>query len=108
MYIKPEVKILDSLNEGVYAASGSVENLECDSIFMKGQYQAPNYQGWKTYKEQFGCLGCPAFTENGCGLTSHYEDAEKAKSYDIDKGKRKPSWETKGYFPNDIVLDWDV
>ena len=53
-------------------------------------------------------LGCPANTASGCGLLSHYVDSGYAGSYDVDNGNRKPSWEKKGYGPDDAVTDWNM
>lgn len=117
-YQKPIALVNDELAEGVYAASGSAggnntsddNGLKCDSIYMKGKWQAPDYSDWggktRGYKQQFACLGCPANTDNGCGLQTHYVDSGNASSYDVDNGNRKPSWEKKGYGPNDPVTDW--
>lgn len=119
-YVRPMVVFHSEQMESVYLASGgssatdsstSQENsLKCDSIHMKGVWQAPDYSDWngvsRGYRQQFGCLGCPAYTWNGCGLLLHYEESGKADSYNTDNGKRKPSWEKKGYGPNDTVSDW--
>ena len=79
---------------------------------MNGVWQAPVYSDWngttRGYKQQFGCLGCPANTASGCGLLSHYVDSGYAGSYDVDNGNRKPSWEKKGYGPDDAVTDWNM
>lgn len=110
-YEKPMVFVNDSLGEGVYAASGDKLVKECDSIYMLGVWQGQDTTSWgagvRGYKQQFGCLGCPANTYNGCGLQNHYEESNKAESYDQDKGNRKPSWEAKGYGPDDTVTDWN-
>ena len=37
---------------------------------------------------------------------THYVDSGYAGSYDTDNGNRKPSWEKKGYGPDDTVTDW--
>lgn len=117
-YERPVVLVNEEMAEGVYAASGSVSGGTstgagpgCDSIYMLGVWQDQNHDAWapgetKGYKEQFGCLGCPANTASGCGLLTHYVDADYAASYDVDNGNRKPSWESKGYGPNDPVTDW--
>ena len=107
-YEKPVIESIGT-NEGVYMSSGSSL---CDSIYMKGIYQAPDYSNWsegetRGYKKQFGCHGCPAFTGTACGLTTHYIESGKADSYDVDAGNRKPIWEQKDYQPNEIVTDWD-
>ena len=99
----------EELAEGVYLASGGIK---CDSVYMNGVWQAPDYSDWngttRGYKQQFGCLGCPANTASGCGLLSHYVDSGYAGSYDVDNGNRKPSWEKKGYGPDDAVTDWNM
>lgn len=112
-YEKPVVLANEDVAEGVYAASGSVASgggPKCDSIYMKGVWQAPDYSDWagetRGYKQQFACLGCPANTGNGCGLQTHYIESGQAASYDVDDGNRKPSWEKKGYGPEDPVTDW--
>lgn len=118
-YEKPSVTSCGTVYEGVYAASGdaasdssdSADGLKCDSIYMKGVWQAPDYSNWaagetRGYKQQFGCLGCPANTDNGCGLLTHYVESGNAASYEVDNGNRKPSWEKKGYGPDDGVTDW--
>ncbi|MDD7403456.1 MAG: hypothetical protein SO170_05085 [Butyribacter sp.] len=115
-YEKPVVMTSDEIAEGVYLASGDVAasgQPGCDSKYMNGVWQDQNKQNWapgetKGYKEQFGCLGCPANTASGCGLLTHYIDSGKAQSYDVDNGNRMPSWERKGYKPNDPVSDWNM
>lgn len=116
-YQKPIVLVNEELAEGVYTASGSVNNTtsddngpKCDSKYMKGTWQAPDYSDWagstRGYKQQFACLGCPANTAGGCGLQTHYVESGNASSYDVDDGNRMPSWEKKGYGPDDPVTDW--
>lgn len=112
-YERPVVLANEELAEGVYAASGTSENnLKCDSVYMNGVWQAPDYSDWggstRGYKQQFACLGCPANTANGCGLQTHYIESGEAASYDVDNGNRKPSWEKKGYGPDDPVTDWNM
>lgn len=112
LYQKPTLTLDASLCESIYAASGSITDNgpKCDSIYMKGVWQAPDSSPWTSgtrgYKQQFACLGCPANTDNGCGLLTHYEDSGHANSYNTDNGNRKPSWEKKGYGPDDTVTDW--
>lgn len=118
MYEKPIVFPVEEIAEGIYMASGQANagdgtgELKCDSIYMKGVWQAPDYSDWaggtRGYKQQFACLGCPANTANGCGLLTHYEDSGHASSYEVDNGNRKPSWEKKGYGPEDPVTDWNM
>lgn len=99
-YMKPTIVGNEELAEGVYAASGTPG---CDSKYMKGVY-APAHLGWdNTMKDHYGCMGCPAYTDTGCGLQSHYEDSNQAGSYDTDAGHRMPTWEEKGYQDDDIV-----
>ncbi len=116
-YVKPMIVEQDGLAEGVYMASGGTSSSntsgngpKCDSVYMKGVWQAPDYSDWggttRGYKQQFACLGCPANTGNGCGLETHYVESGNASSYDVDNGNRKPSWEKKGYGPDDPVTDW--
>ena len=113
-YEKPLVEVMNETAEGVYAASGNGAP-KCDSKYMNGVWQAQDTSSWwvdgveykRGYKQQFGCHGCPAHTDNGCGLTNHYVESGSAASYDVDNGKRKPTWEKKEYGPNDIVSDWN-
>lgn len=118
-YQSPLVVANEELAEGVFMASGATADNntsvddngpKCDSQYMKGEWQAPDYSDWggqtRGYKQQFACLGCPANTANGCGLLTHYVDSGHASSYDVDNGNRKPSWEKKGYGPEDPVSDW--
>lgn len=117
-YEKPMIFVNADTSEGVYLASGeatgnggvSDSGIKCDSIYMKGVWQAPDYSDWaggtRGYKQQFACLGCPANTDNGCGLLTHYIDSDNAASYEVDNGNRKPTWEKKGYGPEDPVTDW--
>lgn len=116
-YERPTMELGGGLAEGVYLASGGqttdgAEAAKCDSIYMNGVWQAPDYSDWaggtRGYRQQFGCIGCPANTGSGCGLESHYVDSGYAGSYDADNGNRKPSWEKKGYGPDDVVTDWSM
>lgn len=120
-YEKPTIDVCQMRYEGVYAASGDMAasgsngdgGVKCDSIYMKGVWQAPDYSNWapgetRGYKQVFACLGCPANTDSGCGLLTHYVESGNASSYDVDNGNRKPSWEKKGYGPNDVVTDWHL
>lgn len=90
--------------EGSTASDGGPK---CDSIYMQGVYQAPDYSPWNGvnpgYKKNYGCLGCPAFTYNACGLQTHYQESGQAGSYDVDNGNRMPSWERDGHGPDDPV-----
>lgn len=112
-YETPKVIENADVSEGIYMASGTNadDGPGCDSKYMKGVWQAPDYSNWapgenRGYKQQFACLGCPANTGNGCGLQTHYVESGHASSYDVDNGNRMPSWERKGYGPNDAVTDW--
>ena len=69
--------------EGVYLASGgaadnsdTANNIKCDSQYMNGNWQAPDYSGWN----------------GGTRLKTHYVDSGYAGSYNTDNGNRKPSW----------------
>lgn len=113
-YKKPIITVDSGLAEGVYAASGSASDngAKCDSKYMNGTWQGPDYSQWngttRGYRQQFGCLGCPAYRYNGCGMQSDYVDSGNAGSYDTDNGNRMPSWERKGYGPDDAVTDWNM
>ena len=106
-YSKPVVEIVSEIAEGVYMGSGNGLP-SCDSTYMNGTWQAPKYDGNYGYKEQFGCLGCPAYTATGCGLVSHFEDADYSPTYDVDNGKRMPTWEKKGYLPDTLATDFNM
>lgn len=46
-YRKPVITVDSGLSEGIYLASGSTDKgLKCDSKYMKGVWQAPDYSGW--------------------------------------------------------------
>lgn len=111
-YEKPVVVVNQELAEGVYANSGTTAGAKCDSKYRQGVWKAPDYSDWnggtRGYENQFGCLGCPAYTNTGCGLDSHYIESGKAQSYDVDDGNRKPSWEKKNYDPDTTVSDWNM
>ena len=57
-YERPVMIRTEELAEGVYLASGGIK---CDSVYMNGVWQAPDYSDWngttRGYKQQFGCLG---------------------------------------------------
>ena len=66
-YVKPMIVEQDGLAEGVYMASGGTSSSntsgngpKCDSVYMKGVWQAPDYSPWggttRGYKQQFACL----------------------------------------------------
>ncbi len=116
-YTKPVVTVGEGISEGVYAASGDVltngnSAIACDSRYMNGVWQKPDYSDWagtmRGYRQQFGCLGCPAYRDTGCGIAAgnDYDASGNAGSYDTDNGNRMPSWEAKGYGPDDPVTDW--
>lgn len=113
-YETPKIIENPDMSEGVYMASGanSGGGPKCDSVYMNGVWQAPDYSDWaggtRGYKQQFACIGCPAYTATGCGLETHYIQSGQAQSYDVDDGNRKPSWERKGYGPDDTVTDWEM
>ncbi|MFQ7239317.1 MAG: hypothetical protein ACLRP8_10185 [Roseburia intestinalis] len=78
-YERPMIIAYQDTAEGVYLASGgaadnsdTANNIKCDSQYMNGNWQAPDYSGWnggtRGYRQQFGCLGCPAYTATACGL----------------------------------------
>ena len=112
-YEKPMVQINEGLAESIYLASGTGEpvadsnGVKCDSAYMKGVWQAPNYSSPKEagYKAKFGCMGCPAFRQNACGLQTDYVESGYSDSYKADNGKRKPDWEKEGHGPKDQT-DW--
>ncbi len=112
-YEKPVVVVNDETAEGVYAASGAVGGAgvetadgapKCDSIYMQGVWQNADYtSAAKTYKQRYGCMGCPAFRANGCGLQLDYVQSGYASSYDVDNGKRKPTWEVEKHKPDEAT-----
>lgn len=125
-YERPVVIVNSDFAEGVYADSGTVADNGrpgCDSIYMNGIWQAQDNSSWwnngvetkRGYKQQFGCLGCPAnrgggASDNGaggCALLVDQAYLDGATSYDVDNGNRKPSWERRGHGPDEIVSDWD-
>lgn len=113
-YEKPLVIVDDGLYEGVYAASGDVTGTEssapgCDSQYMNGVWQAPSYDwsnGTPTYKYNYGCLGCPAYRAEGCGLQIDQAYLDGATSYDVDNGNRMPTWESKGHTADELVTEF--
>ena len=116
-YEKPIIEVNNELAEGVYAASGTAYGTKvCDSKYMNGVWQGPDYRPWAEvggsmgYMQYYGCLGCPANTYNGCGIAdgNHYEESGNAGSYDTDKGKRMPRWEAEGKDPNETVSDFGL
>ncbi len=126
IYEKPVIIRNDELTESVYLASGDVSEesaaapgeIVCDSIYMQGVWQPQDNSSWngveRGYKQQFGCLGCPAnrgggASDNGaggCALLIDQAYLDGATSYNVDNGNRKPEWERRGYGPDDVVTDW--
>lgn len=113
-YEKPVILVNEELAEGVYAASGTNVDSDstsgngtpgCDSKYMAGVYQ--HYQGgWnKTAKEFYGCIGCPAYRETGCGLQVDQAYLDGATSYNVDNGNRMPEWERQGATDDRMVDD---
>jgi len=113
-YEKPLILGNEELAEGIYTASGdaAAENDTtgaarpgCDSKYMAGVYQ--HYQGgWdNTAKEHYGCIGCPAYRENGCGLQVDQAYLDGATSYNVDNGNRMPEWERRGAQPDRMIND---
>ena len=104
-YEKPLVEVLNEQAEGVYAASGGNGTPGCDSQYMGGVYQ--HYEGgWnKNAKQFYGCIGCPAYRETGCGLQVDQAYLDGATSYNTDNGNRMPEWERKGASPNRMIDD---
>ena len=66
--------------EGVYLASGgaadnsdTANNIKCDSQYMNGNWQAPDYSGWnggtRGYRQQFGIYSYSLRTQDAlCGF----------------------------------------
>ncbi len=104
-YVKPIILANNELSEGVYAASG--DGPKCDSKYMNGTFKAPDYSNTTTNIGRYGCLGCPAFRQNGCGLNLDYIDSGKAGSYDQDNGNRMPGWERNGHKPDGFTWDYN-
>lgn len=111
-YRKPMVLVNGETAEGVYTASGvnsSDGGVKCDSIYMKGVWQNRShdsavFDSGAGMKECYGCEGCRAHNYGGvegCGLDTHYVDSGYASSYDSDNGLRKPTWEQRGYGPDE-------
>ena len=110
MYEKPIVIPAEDVAEGVYMASGAVAGNGtpgCDSKYVNGVWQEPNYNTDESYMKRLGCNGCPAFRYNGCGLQIDQAYLDGATSYDVDNGKRMPGWEAKGHRA-DEKIDWNT
>jgi hypothetical protein len=104
-YEKPIAIVTGDVAESIYMASGetTVSTGEgCNSKYMNGTYQAPDYSNTQSYYGRFGCNGCPAFRWNGCGIQMEYF----WDSYHADDGNRMPNWEKIGHQPNDPI-DWN-
>lgn len=99
-YEKPLIVVEEGCAEGIYTASGST--LGCDSKYIKGVYHAPNYYSEENYISRFGCHGCPAFRDAGCGL----QQEDYWLSYNVDNENRYPNWEKFGHTPTDPI-DWN-
>ncbi|MCD8129717.1 MAG: hypothetical protein LUE16_00305 [Lachnospiraceae bacterium] len=112
-YEKPVVLDNEELAEGVYASSGVSSDsgtVKCESVYMNWVWQAATYDwsnGTPGYKYNYGCLGCRAYRSNGCGLLTDYVESGYASSYESDIGYYQPTWERKGYGPDDPVTDFD-
>jgi len=105
-YERPIIQINSETAEGVYAASGATK--DCDSEYMNGVWQAPDYSTWPTtVKQRYGCLGCPAYTWSGCGVATgnHYDQSGNSGSYDTDTGSRKPEWERRELAADRLIDD---
>lgn len=108
-YEKPIVLANSELSEGVYAASGTQAGgtsssgaPQCNSSYINGVWRGPDWSNTTSNIDRYGCLGCPAYRPNGCGLQLDYVDSGFADSYDVDDGNRKPEWENKGFEKDDI------
>lgn len=67
-YKKPLITIDSDLAEGIYLASGS-NGLKCDSRYMKGNWQAPDYSSWNgEVRRASACEGCHKNAEGGCAV----------------------------------------
>ena len=104
-YVRPAVVVMDGCAECVYSASGSAGTPGCDSKYMKGVYES--YKGgWnKTVRSLYGCHGCPAYRAEGCGLLIDQAYIDGATSYDVDNGKRMPTWEAMGKTEGYMITD---
>lgn len=108
-YEKPSVLMNEELAEGVYAASGDVDNgttttpstpeentktRTCDSIYLQGNYRQPDFSDWAngTNLNGRGCEGCPACWSDGKCHVEAYIPEEDCR----------PSWEKEGKGPNDL------
>lgn len=113
-YEKPIVKLNDSTAEGVYAASGN-GRATCGSNYMSvSTYFIGNGSG-TTYKEFYGCAGCPNSNRKGtCALTpgGEYDDvvASNNGNYSVVEGYdgKMPRWEAAGNAGNDPVTNTNL
>jgi hypothetical protein len=93
-YEKPSIVILEETTEGVYLASGSVEEPDvpkCKSIYRKGVYKPSNWN--PVTCDDMGCQGCPAADLGGgsrCGV-------DMCVDPNLDY---RPSWERAGGVPD--------
>lgn len=91
-YEKPDILRVDNLNEGVYLASG---NPVCGSIYLRGEWRKPWVNSNGTMIEVRGCEGCSADDGDGCKI-------KKGKYDQLNpNGDFRPTWEQKGYKPDD-------
>ena len=93
-YEKPLIELNTELAEGVYAASGATDDIQCGSDYMQGVHHKGDRdhgrgdRKWQ-YKEAFGCAGCPADQNGVCALKTG--DRDKFKHYD--RKDLRPQWE---------------
>ena len=102
-YEMPMVLTNEDISEGVYAASGAVNNQSgCKSIYMKGVYHAntrnDNITDWgndsdvKHKQIERGCEGCPYNWGGYCAVNNANAQAGQ---------DGRPTWEKKGYKDTD-------
>lgn len=105
-YEKPIITLQNDLAEGVYTASGDSyytgptttgadgNTVGCQSQYMKGIQQTPHhhYDGDLSQYQMIdrGCEGCPADQYTFCALNL-------VSSSNV----LKPTWEQRGFKPND-------
>lgn len=121
-YEKPIVLANNELFEGVFAGSGiqaggtgggtgdgdtgSGVIVQCNSAYMNGTYQAPDWNNTSTNIGRYGCNGCPAERQGThCGLLTDYVTSGYADSYKQNAGNYKPLWESKGLDPNGFTYN---
>jgi hypothetical protein len=97
-YEKPSVVVLEGTHEGVYLASGAVEEVEaprCKSIYRNGVFKTINWNA--STCDDLGCQGCPA-SEMGAGTSCGIALAvDPSLDY-------RPSWERAGGRPEDAPV----